>query len=198
MSKKETFEKFLKFMEKWHYEDFNAFETHFNKLLSMKGREQLTNENEALKDSIAVILAQKKNMNEQINQLKQQLAEKQIEIDEINKEFVQAVHDLKTLCAEKDKMIANLKVLIIENKMQEFKIGDNEYALTDEDARNDIKCQIENQTQLAIQELEKVKLALRKKVCLMQNTEHCYLQRFISWIYICDQINKQIKELKEE
>ena len=44
-----------------------------------------------------------------INQLKQQLAEKQNTIDEINKEFVQAVHDWKTLCAEKDKEIEHLK-----------------------------------------------------------------------------------------
>lgn len=69
---------------------------------------------------------------------------------------------LKQQLAEKDKEIANLQVLIIENKndikeMREFKIGDNEYDLTDEDARNDIKNQLENQTQLAIQELEKVK-----------------------------------------
>lgn len=93
---------------------------------------------------------------------KQQLAEKQKTIDEINKEFVQAVHDWKALCAEKDKEIASLQVLIIENKndikeMREFKFGDNEYDLTDEDARNDIKNQLENQTQLAIAELEKVK-----------------------------------------
>lgn len=80
MSKKETLEKFFKFMEKWHYEDFNAFENHFNKLMSMKSKEQLTNENDALKDSIAVILAQKKNVHkhcdekdQQIDQLKQQL-----------------------------------------------------------------------------------------------------------------------------
>lgn len=69
---------------------------------------------------------------------------------------------LKQQLEEKDKEIANLQVLIIENKndvkeMREFKIGDNDYDLTDEDARNDIKCQIENQTQLAIQELQKLK-----------------------------------------
>ena len=44
-----------------------------------------------------------------IDQLKQQLAEKQKTIDEINKEFVQAIHDWKTLCAEKDKEIERLK-----------------------------------------------------------------------------------------
>ena len=94
MSKKETLEKFFKFMEKWHYEDFNAFENHFNKLMSMKSKEQLTNENDALKDSIAVILAQKKNVHkhcdekdQQIDQLKQQLAEKDIRIEELEGQF---------------------------------------------------------------------------------------------------------------
>lgn len=43
-----------------------------------------------------------------INQLKQQLAEKQNTIDEINKEFVQAIHDWKALCAERDKEIEEL------------------------------------------------------------------------------------------
>lgn len=46
---------------------------------------------------------------ETIANLRQQLAEKQNTIDEINKEFVQAVHDWKALCAEKDKEIEKLK-----------------------------------------------------------------------------------------
>lgn len=41
----------------------------------------------------------------EIKQLKQQLAEKQNAIDEINKEFAQAIHDWKVLCVEKDKEI---------------------------------------------------------------------------------------------
>lgn len=40
-----------------------------------------------------------------------ELAEKQNTIDKINKEFVQAVHDWKALCAEKDKEIERLKNL---------------------------------------------------------------------------------------
>ena len=66
-----------------------------------------------------------------IANLRQQLAEKQNTIDEINKEFVQAVHDWKTLCAEKDKDISKLQA----------------------------SCQ-QIKTQLAIQELEKVKKRL--------------------------------------
>lgn len=95
------------------------------------------------------------------------------------------VQNIKQQLVEKDKEIASLQVLIIENKndikeMREFKIGDNEYDLTDEDARNDIKCQIENQTQLAIQELEKVKNFVDGRT------------------YCANYIKKRIKELKGE
>lgn len=110
MSKKETLEKFFKFMEKWRYEDFNAFENHFNKLMSMKSKEQLTNENEALKDSIAVILAQKKNVhkhcdekNQQIDQLKQQLVEKDKEIEN---------------CKRNELYEENMKILAVKNQKQ--------------------------------------------------------------------------------
>ena len=51
----------------------------------------------------------KDNQQTEITQLKQQLAEKQKTIDEINKEFVQAIHDWKTLCAEKDKELLEFK-----------------------------------------------------------------------------------------
>ncbi len=76
-------------------------------------------------------------------QLKQQLAEKQKTIDEINKEFVQAIHDWKTLCAEKDKEIEDWK-----QKTQTFlnRVNEQNYEI----ANN-------NPKQLAIQELEKVK-----------------------------------------
>lgn len=47
-------------------------------------------------------------------QLKQQLTEKQRTIDEINKEFVQAIHDWKTLCAEKDKEKTQLAIQELE------------------------------------------------------------------------------------
>mgnify|MGYP001580398658 CR=1 FL=1 len=48
---------------------------------------------------------------ELMSNMEHRLAEKQNTIDEINKEFVQAVHDWKALCAEKDKEIERLKNL---------------------------------------------------------------------------------------
>lgn len=50
--------------------------------------------------------------------------------------------------------------------------------------------------QLAIQELEKVKVNLIDKNKMMYDGEHSYLKKVVSWYDICDQINNQIKELK--
>lgn len=89
--------------------------------------------------------------NKQLVDLQKQLEEKQKTIDEINKEFVQAVHDWKALCAEKDNEISKLQA-----SYQQVK------------------------TQLAIQELEKVKNFIDGRT------------------YCADYINKRIQELKGE
>lgn len=107
--------------------------------------------------------------NKQLVELQKQLEEKQNTIDETNKNFVQAVHDWKALCAEKDKEISKLQA----------------------------SCQ-QVKTQLAIQELEKVKVSLKDRISMMENEEHSYLQKVVTWYDICDQINNQIKELKGE
>ena len=74
-----------------------------------------------------------------------ELAEKQNTIDKINKEFVQAVHDWKALCAEKDEEIEKLKLKLDIRAMSLRNINTERI----ESERN--------QTQLAISELEKVK-----------------------------------------
>ena len=131
------------------------------------------------------------NYQNQIDQFKQQLAEKQNTINEINKEFVQAVHDWKTLCAEKDKEIERLNTIIglsqlqvSEKDIQKFQQLANQSAV--------------NINYIAIQELEKVKVNLKDRISMMKNEEHSYLQKVVAWYDICDQINKQIKELKGE
>ena len=89
---------------------------------------------------------------ETIANLRHRLAEKQNAIDEINKEFVQAVHDWKALCAEKDKEIERLKNLFELNNEVVINQGKEIF-----DLRVQVLQQKQNQTQLAIQELEKVK-----------------------------------------
>ena len=109
-----------------------------------------------------------------IQQLKQQLADKQNTIDEINKEFVQAVHDWKTLCAEKDKEISKLQA----------------------------SCQ-QVKTQLAIQELEKVKNKCDGMYDLWLNSkykENMYDNEDIAGVFddISVFTNDLIKKLKGE
>lgn len=117
---------------------------------------------------------------EENKQLKQQLAEKQNTINEINKEFVQAVHDWKALCAEKDKEIESIK-----QQLEETNAG---YDFTYEQSTEAIKELKQNQTQLAIQELERVKI-------LLQNAINYEGYTFVG---IYDAVNNQIKELKGE
>ena len=129
---------------------------------------------------------------DQIDQLQQQLAEKQKTIDEINKEFVQAIHDWKTLCAEKDKEIERLKNLFELNNEVVINQGKEMF-----DLRVQVLQQKQNQTQLAIQELEKVKDTL-KHFCNIHNDEYYGVKSQVKGIEqdVCDQINQQIKELK--
>ena len=98
---------------------------------------------------------------ELMSNMEHRLAEKQNTIDEINKEFVQAVHDWKALCAKKDEEIEDCK----RNELYE----ENMKILA-----------VKNQTQLAIQELEKVKNFVDGRT------------------YCANYIKKRIKELKGE
>lgn len=118
------------------------------------------------------------------NQLKQQLAEKQNTIDEINKEFVQAVYDWKALCAKKDKEIEELKqqniVLENENKLATTSIIDKY-----REAQKEVSFGI----QLAIQELEKVKEFMNETYGYDCCADVSVVDNFI---------DHQIKELKGE
>ena len=126
----------------------------------------------------------KDNQQTEITQLKQQLTEKQNTIDEINKEFVQAVHDWKTLCAEKDKEIERLK-----QELEETNAG---YDFTYEQSTETIKELKQNQTQLAIQELEKVKEYIQKhKYKTLKEDRYVVYYKSLK-----DQIFNQIKALK--
>lgn len=91
------------------------------------------------------------------------------------------IDKLKQQLAEKDKEIESLEK------------ADNIWL---DSYQNELDTLRQNQTQLAIQELEKVKVNLRYKIKMMNNQEHFYLQKVVSWYDICDQINKQIKEIQ--
>lgn len=114
--------------------------------------------------------------NKQLVEVQKQLEKKQNEIDEINKEFVQAVHDWKTLCAEKDKEIEKLKQqnTLLEN--ENGKLAKELIVKNYKKAQKEVSFGI----QLAIQELEKVKNFVDGRT------------------YCADYINKRIQDLKGE
>lgn len=143
-----------------------------------------------------------KPLREQIQLLKQQLIEKQNKIDEISKEFVQAVHavyDWRVLCAEKDKEIEKLK--------QQYTILENENGkLTTElimDKYKKAQKEVSFGKQLAIQELEKVKIMaedLLEKFCSSWEYHQKYMRghRHIEYYDLIQGIDNRIKELKGE
>ena len=111
-----------------------------------------------------VIEEKLKTQDQQIDQLKQQLAKKDKEIEKLNKTLEMCKHIERYDIGE--MFLENAK-LIIEKR------------------------------QFAIQKLEKVKINLKDRITMMSNKEHSYLQKVVSWYDICNQVNKQIKELKE-
>lgn len=98
--------------------------------------------------------------------------------------------DLQQQLAEKDKEIEHLKAGL--NMCQSIKRYDVGEMLIE---NTKLK---QNQTQLAIQELEKVKVNLKDRILMIKNKEFSYLQKVVAWYDICDQVNQQIKELKGE
>lgn len=165
-------------------------------------------------------------LNDKVKELKQELTEKQNTIDKINKEFVQAVHDWKVLCAEKDNLIEFGKEEIrkrnkrideiverdkklfeekgkeIEKLKRQYTILENENGKLTTDLIMDKYKKAQKEVsfgkQLSIQKLEEVKKELRAKLHLLDSSKFGYLRHFVAWHDICDQINKQIKELKGE
>ena len=126
------------------------------------------NENEYISERIIELEELLKYEKEDKNYIIQQLDEKQNTIDEINKEFVQAVHDWKTLCKKKDKEIEKLRKGEYQKCCQHCEIPKQD--------AND----------LVIRELKKVKNWCKESwnVSLTLYDE------------IKDYINQQIKELK--
>lgn len=104
-------------------------------------------------------------------------------IEEKLKEKDQQIDQLKQQLVEKDKEIGRLENLFELNNEVVINQGNEIF-----DLRVQVLQQKQNQTQLAIQELEKVKT-------LIQNAINFEKPNFVE---VYDAINKQIKELKGE
>ena len=149
---------------------------------------------------------------QKIKYLQSKLAEKDKQIDIVSRdnnlykynidEQKRIIDDFTKQLQEKDKEIESLnhklnvkKPCLIRNYKDML-----EQLKQEIDNLNAKITQMEEQdmffhNQLAISELEKVKVDLRAKLHLFESG---YLRHFVAWRDICDQINKQIKELKGE
>ena len=116
------------------------------------------------------------------------------DINSIEKSYLDDFKQLKQQLEEKDKEIEKLKQqnTLLEN--ENGKLAKELIVKNYKKAQKEVSFGI----QLAIQELEKVKVDLNDRISMMKNEEHSYLQKVVAWYDICDQINKQIKELKGE
>lgn len=137
-----------------------------------------------------------------VDQLKQQLAEKDCRIEELEGQFAyececnKQLVELQKQLAEKDKEIESLK-----QQLEETNAG---YDFTYEQSVETIKELKQNQTQLAIQELEKVKKVLAEKLLedfcnsWQYNQRSLRGHRHIEYYDLIQGIDNQIKELKGE
>ena len=95
--------------------------------------------------------------------------------DTIIRSFTNKISDLEAKLAKKDKENETLEAMLAENAndrkaMQEFKIGEDEYDLTDEDARNSLCWEVEAlKQQLAEKERQ---LNLSEELLIKQEKEY--------------------------
>ena len=106
---------------------------------------------------------------------------------------MQAIHDWRALCAKKDKEIESIK-----QQMEETNAG---YDFTYEQSTEAIKELKQNQTKLAINELEKVNGILTDIIIEITQNEFdlnklCYLEEISARFY--EKMQEKIKELKRE
>ena len=106
-------------------------------------------------------------------------------------DYQKQIDQLKQQLAEKDKEIESIK-----QQLEETNAG---YDFTYEQSTEAIKELEQNQTQLAIEELEKSKDTI-KHFCNIHNDEYYGVKSQVKGIEqdVCEQIDQQIKELKGE
>lgn len=147
-----------------------------------------------------------------MSNMEHRLTEKQNAIDEINKKFVQAVHDWKVLCVEKDNLIEFGKEEIRKRNKRIDEIVDRDKKLFDDKNKEieDLSLQISElnskitqmeeqdmifHNQLAIQELEKTLNFIENVFDIA--LKNCSLNNGY-YDQILDFIDQQIKLLKGE
>ena len=116
---------------------------------------------------------------------------------------VKGQEQLKQQLAEKEKEIISLECVISEihndiKEMHEFKVGEDEYDLTDSDARFSLQCDLLNNEQdkisFCIEQLEKVKEEIGNNISPIIFQDSYWLGKQT----VLDKIDNQIEELKKE
>lgn len=141
-----------------------------------------------------------------IEELKQQLLEKEEEIKVIDEDrqfkaemwtrFANKCKELKEQLAEKDKEITKLKEVVdTVDKLKQFNLDIKEYALINRNAVDEIYCEHQDKISFAVEQLEKVKETTE---CVLDNAlknsslNQSYYDRLL------DEIDNQIKKIKGE
>lgn len=101
------------------------------------------------------------------------------------------IDQLKHQLAEQEKEIATLEVMLAENKnelkeLQEFKVGDDEYDLTDTDARFSLQCDLLNTEQdkisFAVEHISQFKDFILNNIYLTNNGDEEKVNKFANKI----------------
>ena len=124
---------------------------------------------------------------ETITNLKKQLAEKDIRIEELEGQFAYECE-------------CNMQLVDLQKQLEEKQKTIDEINKEFVQAVHDWKtlCAEKDKEISKLQASCQVKMQLKDKTKMMSNEEHCYQQKVVSWLDICNQINNQIKELKGE
>lgn len=125
--------------------------------------------------------------NKTIKFLQQQLAEKDIRIEELEGQFAYECE-------------CNMQLVDLQKQLEEKQKTIDEINKEFVQAVHDWKtlCAEKDKEISKLQASCQVKMQLKDKTKMMSNEEHCYQQKVVSWLDICNQINNQIKELKGE
>ena len=149
------------------------------------------------------------NQQNEIQQLKQQIAEIQNSIEEISREFVQAVHDWKALCAEKDKEIEKLKQELEEtnagnehNKERIFEL--EELLKYEKEDKIYIEKQLKQQLTKKVKTIEVLRdlqkyntTQLAEKQNVIDDINKKFVQAVHDWKILCKKKDKEIEKLRK-
>ena len=184
----------MKFCAKCYQETFGK-DNQQNEIQQIK--QQLEEKDEQIKKRVMVYEKQFIEQTDEIYSLKQQLAEKDIRIEELEGQFAyececnKQLVELQKQLAEKDKEIERLKVFEEAYYFNQTQVSQESMDLLLQNAY-----QVHNETQLAIQELEKIERLLYESH--YKEIDNKYYAEYEDINNLIDSRIKALEELKGE